>query len=104
MEGAYSILMFCFAGMILLYAALLSSGNDGLIPRRYRYAAHMKDRKAYAKRFAKVLALVALSPLLSGLVALFVDIERHPAPAVITLIGAFVLCMRQGVRMMDEFL
>ena len=102
MERAYSILMFCFAGMILLYAALLSSGNDGLIPRRH--AAHMKDGKAYAKRCAKVLALVALSPLLSGLVALFVDINRHPAPAVITLIGAFVLCMRQGVRMMDEFL
>ena len=96
----YSILMFCFAGMILLFAAALAPGNADFMPRRY--AAPMKSRKDYVKRFAKVLALVSLSPLLSGIVAALIDINRHPAPAVVTLIATFILCMRRGVRMMDE--
>lgn len=100
MERAYSILMFCFAGMILLYAALLAPGNVELIPRRW--AVPIKDRKDYAKRFAKLLALLSLSPLSSGIVAALIDINRHPAPAVVTLIVMFAVCLRRGVRMMEE--
>ena len=100
MERAYSILMFCFAGMTLLFAAALASGNADFMPRRY--AASMKNRKDYVKRFAKVLALVSLSPLLSGIVAALIDINRYPAPAVVTLIVTFIVCMRRGVRIMDE--
>ena len=66
----FSILMFCFSGALLLYAALLAvTRDDKLIVRHY--AAKMKDRKAYAARFAKVIALVAVAPAHSGIAALF---------------------------------
>lgn len=100
MEYAYSILMFCFAGGILLYAALMSSGDASMIRRLY--AAKVKDKKAYAKQFAKVLALVSLAPLSSGVAALIVDINRRPFPPVITLIVVFIACMQKGVKMMEE--
>jgi hypothetical protein len=100
MEYAYSILMFCFAGAILLYAALMSSGDASMIPRLY--AAKAKDKKAYAKRFAKALALASLAPLSSGVAALIVDISRRPFPPVITLVVVFIACMQKGVKMMEE--
>ena len=100
MRYAYSILMFCFAGGILLYAALMAPGNDDLIPRRH--AAKMRKPKAYAKRLAKVLALVSLAPLSSGIIGLLVDIERHPLPPVAALIAVFIACVRRGARIMDD--
>ena len=100
MRYAYSIVMFCFAGAILLYAALMSPGNAGMIRRAY--AAKMRNPKAYAKKFAKVLALVSLAPLVCGLTGLFVDMERYPFVPVATLIVVFILCMRKGIRLMDD--
>ena len=100
MRYGYSILMFCFAGGILLYAALVAPGNVDLIRRRH--AVKIENPKAYAKQFAKVLALVSLSPLSSGVVGLLLDIERHPFPPVVTLIAVFVVCMWRGVRIMDD--
>ncbi|MBR3570819.1 MAG: hypothetical protein IKN96_08525 [Oscillibacter sp.] len=99
MEYAYSILMFCFAGAILLYAALVP-GNPGMIRRLY--AAKVKDKKAYAKQFAKVLALVSLAPLSSRVAALIVDINRRPLVPVITLAVVFIACMQKGAKMMEE--
>ena len=100
MKYAYSILMFCFAGGLLLYAALMSQGNPDMIRRRY--AAKMRNPKAYAKKFAKVLALVSLAPLSSGLAGLLFDINRYPFIPVGALIVVFVLCMRRGIRMMND--
>ena len=99
MRYAYSIVMFCFAGAILLYAALMSPGNAGMIRRAY--AAKMRNPKAYAKKFAKVLALVSLAPLVSGVTGLFVDIDRYPFVPVAALIVVLILCLRKGIRLMD---
>ena len=68
MEYAYSILMFAFAVMILLYAALVAPGNFDMIPRNY--AVKVSNKKEYARKFAKVLCVVAISPAISGLIAL----------------------------------
>ena len=107
MEYAYSILMFCFAGMLLLYAGLLAlTGDVGLIPRNE--LVKMKDKKAYARQFAKVIALVALAPVLSGLVvmvpwlsALTSVVAAHVA-AFLVLVLAFVGCIRVGVWLMRD--
>ncbi|MBQ6374072.1 MAG: hypothetical protein IJJ45_06225 [Clostridia bacterium] len=65
-----SILMFVFSGALLLYAALLAATKDyGLIPRGHM--AKVKDRKAYAANVARMVALVAMAPLLCGLIAPF---------------------------------
>ena len=65
----FSILMFAFSGMLLLYAAFLAVTKDEkLIPRGY--AAAMKDKRAYTAVFAKAIALVALAPMGGGIYGL----------------------------------
>ena len=96
MEYAYSILMFCLAGGLLLYAgAVYRSKSDELIMRSY--AAKMEDKEKYARQFSKVLALVSLSPALSGLAGLFVQ----GVVPVVVLIVSFILLIRRGARWMD---
>lgn len=65
-----SILMFCFSGALLLYAAVMALTRDEkMIPRDG--AAKMENKKAYAAKFARVLALTALVPANCGIIALF---------------------------------
>ena len=57
----YSIIMFCFAAALLLYAADLAiTKNYNLVARNW--AAKPKDEKAYTVHLAKIIALVALAP------------------------------------------
>ena len=100
MEYAYSILMFCFSGAILIYAGLIAPGNVELI-RNY-WAVKMKDRKAYARQFAKLLALTALAPLLSGIVALICGPDRLPLLPVVVLIVGTIVCIKTGLRFMRD--
>lgn len=66
----FSILMFAFSGMLLLYAGLLAVTRDyRLIPRGN--AANPKDKRAYAAAFAKMMAVVALAPLGGAIYGLF---------------------------------
>ncbi len=97
MEYPYSILLFCFAGLLLLYAGLIALTKSVFwIPRDH--AAKMRDRKKYAVQFAKVLALAALSPALAGLSGL---VFSGVVP-VIVLAVSFVLIMRRAVRLMED--
>ncbi len=97
MEHAYSILMFCFAGALLLYGIVLVATKDpGLIPRAD--AAEIKDKKAYAAQFGKIICATALAPLTSGLIAW----NGHFGYAVIMLVVGFVVCIWEGTRMMKQ--
>ena len=100
MEYGFPILMFCFAGALLLYAGLIAMGNTGLI-LRYQFA-RVKDRRKYARQFGKILALVALAPLLSGVVALLGDAERMFLPAMGTLVAGTALAIAMGVKLMND--
>ena len=94
MDTAFSILMFCFSGMLLLYAGLLALAKDPqLIPRHYY--AKIKNPKAYALQFAKLTALTAAAPALSGLVGL----SGCTWAAVAVLLGGFVVCIWLGIRL-----
>ena len=98
MEYPYTILLFCLAGLLLLYAGIVALTKSSLlIPRDF--AAKIDDRKKYVSRFARVLALVALSPALAGLSGLFFS---GVVPVIVFLVS-FVLLMRRGIRWMDEF-
>ncbi len=100
MEYGYSILMFAFSGSVLLYAGLIAMGNYDLI-RRLR-AAKVRDKKEYAKRFARVLALVSLSPFLSGIVGLLGDTDRMILPAGAVLVVSFIILLAIGTRIMKK--
>ena len=102
MEYAYSVLMFVFAALLLLYAALVGRGGFDMIPRGY--AASVDDKKAYAKNFAKVLGIVAAAPAVSGLIALVgvMLTERDDLVigiSVIILIIGIVAALTAGVKM-----
>ena len=97
----YSILMFCFSGALLLYAALIAITKDyKMIPRNW--AAKPRDGKEYASRFAKIIALVAAAPLLSGAVALFGDSKWIMIAAAAALIGGIIGASAIGVRLMKD--
>ncbi len=94
MEYAYSVLMACFSGALLLYAGILAlTGDTDLIPRSW--AARIRDRKTYARMTAKVTALAAAAPALSALVGL---IPGAIPAALIVLAAALAFFLWLGVR------
>lgn len=97
MEG-YPVLMFIFAGCLFLYAGLLYGTKDvRLIPRSY--AVQIKDKRRHAENVAKMIALAALSPLASALVARLTD---APVPSLLVLAGGFILMIWLGARLVKR--
>ena len=94
MEYAYSIVMFCLSGGMLLYALFISFRKYDMIPKSH--ATNPPDKKAYAKQFAKLVALVAIAPAASGVVGLFG--KEAELPAIIVLFAGIVALMVIGVR------
>ena len=96
MEYAYSILMGCFAAALLIYAGLMALTKDyKILPIRSRQSVKPKDIKRYMTGLSKVVALVALSPALSALTALF-----NTFAAVIVLIGSMIVFILLGTKIM----
>ncbi len=71
MENGFAVLMLIFGAVVLLYAAMLSGGNDKLLPIRVQPTLRRKDKKGQTKHIAKVLAVAALTPLIGGLLGLW---------------------------------
>ena len=83
-----------FAGGILLYSAIVAIvKSPDLIPRYY--AAKRQTKQKYAVQFAKLMALCAAAPVLSGLVGLIAP----TLPSLLILIVAFIFCLRLGIQM-----
>lgn len=70
MENGFSLLMLIFGAALLLYAAALSGGNHKLLPYHIEQTMRKSDQKKQTKRIAKITAIVALSPLIGGLLGL----------------------------------
>ena len=97
MEG-YSVLMFCFGGLLLIYAGILAgTKNVNLIP--HHNAAKMKNERQYAEQFARVTAIVSLAPLASALTARITD---NGGLSFLVLIGVFVIACIIAVRRMKN--
>lgn len=91
MEYAYSILMLGFAGLILCCAGMLFIfPTTEVIPRASM--AKIRDEKAYARQFAKLLAMTAAAPLVSALASLWID-WRY---AIVILFFVLLLVLRLG--------
>lgn len=94
MEYGFSILMFIFSGILLLYAGLMAlTKNYDMLPVRARVSVEPKDKRAYAVQLAKVIALVAAAPALGGLVGLW-----NILAGVIVLIGSSVFLIWLGTK------
>jgi threonine/homoserine/homoserine lactone efflux protein len=93
MEYAFSIIMFIFGGALLLYSGILALTKDyNLIARGH--ATKPKDKKRYALCFARTMAIVALSPIITGLAGLTGNVIITAAAGVVS----FVLCIFIGVK------
>lgn len=71
MDNGFSILMLIFGIAILLYAAILSSGNYKLLPLRVQPSLRSYDKKGQTKHIAAITAIVALPISFGGLAGLF---------------------------------
>ena len=92
MRYGYSILMFCFATMLLLYSGLLAWTKDAnLLPRRTQIK---KSNKLYIVKLAKIIALVSVAPALSAFVGLF---TQNIFLILASLILGFIVCIRIGI-------
>lgn len=91
MEKGFPILMLIFGGALLIYAGMVGRGNFDMIPRNY--AAKVTNQKAYAREFAKVLALIALAPVICGVVGLLRDNKSAVIALVVSLAVAITLCV-----------
>ena len=101
MEHAYSIMTIIFGICLLLYAGILFIFKDvDLIPKSHM--AKITDRELYAKRFALLIAMIAMAPLLSGIIALFGKIEIMIIPALIVLVGGFIAALIIGIKFMPK--
>ena len=86
--------MICFSGAMLIYAGIMAVTKDlNMLQRRYRESAEMKDKKAYAVKLAKILAITAAAPALGGLVGFL-----SPLAGSIVIIAALPLCIWLGVH------
>jgi hypothetical protein len=88
-----AIIMFVFSGAILLYAGLLALTRDVTMLPKQSAVKNVGDKKAYALRVAKVLAIVAVSPALTGVTALLSGIA-----AAIVFVVSLVGCIWLGVK------
>ena len=88
----FCILMLIFAGAILLYAGLLALTKDyGLIMRGY--STQPKDKKAYTMAFAKMMAVVAMSPLSAAFYGYF-----NVTLGIVALPLSMVVCIWLGTQ------
>lgn len=94
----YAILMFAFAGLLLIYSLILYITKDSTMIMR-DWAVKMKDKKLYARQFSKLTALVSLAPILSGITALFSSVGLGLG----VLVGAMVILLIIGVKKIKGF-
>ena len=94
MDHVYSIVMFCLAAGILLYAFIVSKSGFDAIPKHY--AVDPEDKQAYASEFAKLLAKTAGLFLLSGVIGLLGTGPVIFWISLAVLIIGFVLLMKFG--------
>ena len=95
MEYGFAILLLIFGGMILLYAAMLAVvKSKKYLPFRIRHTIPTDNEKEYIVKLAKVLALVAFSPIIGGALGFVLP----PNAAVIIFIVLLVLFIIVGAK------
>ena len=100
MEHGFSILMFIFAGALLLYAGLMAFTKDyNLVPFRARQSVKPKHPKEYMLQLSKIVALAALAIALGAAVALW-----RPAVGAVVLVAGVVAALYAGTKIIQKAL
>lgn len=88
---AYSVIMFLTAILFMSFSIAIYKGKTDLIHSYHQ--TKVSDKSAYGKAFGKALLVVAMSPLLSGIIGLFGASGR------IVIIAVAVLIIGIGIGM-----
>lgn len=98
MEYGFSILMTIFSAVLLLYAGMMALFKDyKMLLFRAQISVKPKNEKKYMMQFAKVIALLAVSPALSALIGLW-----NLLVAMIVLIIATIFFIWIGIKIMKN--
>ena len=97
MEYAFTIMMSAMGGGLLLWAALAFLSGDTMLPSSYS-VNKARDKKKYARQFAKLIALIGISFFVSALVGLT---EIYWLALVVFIIGIMVAVKVGKIIMKD---
>ena len=86
---AYSVLMFSTAALFFGLAVAIYRGNTNLIHNYHQTHIKETDKKDYGKSFSKGLFVLAISLIISGIIALF----GENTPAVVISISLLFIGM-----------
>ena len=81
----YSIIMFIVALAMIIVSICIYRGNTKLIHDYHQ--THVSDKQAYAKAMGKALFCMSLSPIVSGIVAIF---SSSLLPTIILILGLII--------------
>ena len=85
----YSVIMFAIAVLFVGFAVAVYRGNTNLIHDYHQ--TKVKDKEAYGKAFGKALFVMALAPLISGMIGLFGKSGQLAITAVFVLFAGLIL-------------
>ncbi|MGN1340274.1 MAG: DUF3784 domain-containing protein [Oscillospiraceae bacterium] len=86
---AYSVIMFIAAVLLILLSIAIYRGKTNLIHSYHQ--TKVADKSAYGKAFGKALSVVAMAPLLSGIIGLFGDSYYIATIAAVVLIIGIII-------------
>ena len=81
----YSVIMFAIAVLFVGFAVAIYRGNTNLIHDYHQ--TKVKDKEAYGKAFGRALFVMALAPLISGIIGLFGESDQLAIAAVVLIAG-----------------
>ena len=93
MEHGFSILLICFSGALFLYAGIVAPTKKIILPYRYQHTLKNTGPR-YAVQFAKIMAIVACSPLIAGGIGYFAGSAVAGILLLVTMIAAIVLATK----------
>ncbi len=100
MEQGFSILMFIFAGAILVYAAIMAITKDyRMLPYRAQVSVKPKNPEKYMVQLAKIVALTAVAIALGAAAALW-----NMAIGGIVMIVGVILALWAGTKIIRKAL
>lgn len=100
METVYSTIMLALGGCILLYALIAYLCGDTFLlpPKTFSIPTDKKNKKPYARKFAKLMALIGLAFVASGLVGL----THIYWLALVVLVAGFIFAGKVGGKIMKQ--
>ena len=89
-----SIVLFVFGISLLIYSFLTMISKKIIVP--IHMSSSVKNvTKEYAKRFGKLIAFLAIAPIVGGIFGLFIEMVLIP---IIIFFGLFIILLILGIR------